>query len=252
MGGWAGQFAGWTASGAVCFLVFSSAGQSADWPQWRGPNRDGISTENLSLVWPPKVLWRKYVGVGFSGVSISEGRLYTMGWGGGYDYVYCLNATNPNIGYWTNVYAAARFGPGSQAIVFADSGVYGVKATNGAVVFSYPWIYGQNRHCADPIIYNNKFFISDDYGGGCALAPFGSGVLTSNDWKNANMNSHFCNSVLLDNYVYGADGIQGSSSLACLDIRDGSKKWSTCSPQITPPFLCLRKHRNPLRFCPKS
>src|SRR4051812_47288887 len=34
-----------------------------DWPQWRGPNRDGVSTETgLLETWPeagPKVLWRQ-------------------------------------------------------------------------------------------------------------------------------------------------------------------------------------------------
>ena len=35
-------------------LFFVTAAHSADWPQWRGPNRDGISTERDWLVnWPP-------------------------------------------------------------------------------------------------------------------------------------------------------------------------------------------------------
>tara|TARA_Y100000588_G_scaffold394670_1_gene516466 strand:+ start:22027 stop:23328 length:1302 start_codon:yes stop_codon:yes gene_type:complete len=55
-----------------------------DWPQWRGPNRDGINTEkNLLDEWPedgPKLLWRaKGVGAGFSSVVSSGGVLYTLG-----------------------------------------------------------------------------------------------------------------------------------------------------------------------------
>jgi outer membrane protein assembly factor BamB len=53
-----------------------------DWPQWRGPNRDGSSPETALLTdWPaggPPVLWRQPVGRGFSSVAVAGGRLYTM------------------------------------------------------------------------------------------------------------------------------------------------------------------------------
>ena len=56
--------------------------KSADWPQWRGPGRDAVSTETgLVRAWPasgPKIVWRAEAGAGFSGVSISDGRLFTM------------------------------------------------------------------------------------------------------------------------------------------------------------------------------
>src|SRR5437870_227186 len=54
-----------------------------DWPHWRGPNRDGISTEpGFSTDWPkegPKQLWKAEIGAGFSSVSISSGRLFALG-----------------------------------------------------------------------------------------------------------------------------------------------------------------------------
>ena len=53
-----------------------------DWPQWRGINRDGVSLErNLLKIWPengPKSLWRISVGNGYSGMSVSHGKLYTL------------------------------------------------------------------------------------------------------------------------------------------------------------------------------
>ncbi|MCH9649928.1 MAG: PQQ-binding-like beta-propeller repeat protein [Deltaproteobacteria bacterium] len=53
-----------------------------EWPQFRGPNRDGISAEKgLLESWPaegPKEIWRAPVGEGFSGISISGGRAFTM------------------------------------------------------------------------------------------------------------------------------------------------------------------------------
>ena len=59
--------------------------RAQDWPQWRGPNRDGISTEkNLLKEWPaggaPKVVWQvDNVGVGYSSVVVKDGRVVTQG-----------------------------------------------------------------------------------------------------------------------------------------------------------------------------
>lgn len=55
---------------------------AGDWPQWRGPSRNGISSESGLLdKWPdqgPRVLWRTPLGVGYSGLAIADGRVYTL------------------------------------------------------------------------------------------------------------------------------------------------------------------------------
>ncbi len=72
----------------------SSGRASADgeWPQFRGPNRDGVSKETgLLREWPasgPPVLWKAVnAGEGFSSVAISHGRVFTMGSRDGGEYV---------------------------------------------------------------------------------------------------------------------------------------------------------------------
>ncbi|MDH3743671.1 MAG: PQQ-like beta-propeller repeat protein [Acidobacteriota bacterium] len=54
----------------------------ADWPQFRGSARDGISTETgLLATWPeegPPEAWRVEIGEGYSAISIVGDRLYTM------------------------------------------------------------------------------------------------------------------------------------------------------------------------------
>lgn len=62
----------------VVSLCYSLA---ADWPQWRGPERSGISKETgLLKEWPkdgPKLLWQRTdIGRGYSTPSVVEGRLY--------------------------------------------------------------------------------------------------------------------------------------------------------------------------------
>ena len=53
------------------------------WPQWRGPNRDGASTETTSLkrTWQapePRELWAIDVGEGYAGAAVLNGRVYVM------------------------------------------------------------------------------------------------------------------------------------------------------------------------------
>ncbi len=87
-------------------FVFTLNAFPADWPQWRGANREGISTETgLLEQWPekgPKLLWKANgIGVGFSSVSVVDGRIYTMGDGADNSHVFCLNATSGKI-IWTS------------------------------------------------------------------------------------------------------------------------------------------------------
>jgi outer membrane protein assembly factor BamB len=58
--------------------------QAGDWPQWRGPERTGISREvGLLQEWPkegPKLLWQlSDVGDGYGAAAVAAGRLYLIG-----------------------------------------------------------------------------------------------------------------------------------------------------------------------------
>src|SRR3954465_3177966 len=77
----------------VCLLALCA--HAADWPQWRGPNRDGISKETgLLKEWPkdgPKLVWQLAdlgvgagrgaggVGVGWGAVAVVGDRIYLTG-----------------------------------------------------------------------------------------------------------------------------------------------------------------------------
>ena len=54
---------------------------ASDWPQYRGPTHDGISTETIKLPWPaagPKVLWTAPTTNGFSSFTIAGGEAFTQ------------------------------------------------------------------------------------------------------------------------------------------------------------------------------
>lgn len=75
---------------------WAAAAWAGDWPQFRGPNRDGVSSEkNWRAELPAegvRPLWKLHVGRGVPAAVVSQGRLYTMGNVDNQDIVYCLDA----------------------------------------------------------------------------------------------------------------------------------------------------------------
>jgi outer membrane protein assembly factor BamB len=70
-----------------------------DWPQWRGPNRDGKSAETgLLKEWPaggPALAWRATgAGEGYSSFAVANRRLYTLGAREGTEYLIAYDAAS--------------------------------------------------------------------------------------------------------------------------------------------------------------
>ncbi len=68
----------------LVLLLIPSIATAHEWPQWRGPNRDGHSPDkHLKLDWnqnPPKLLWMKDgMGDGYASLAIAGGMIYTTG-----------------------------------------------------------------------------------------------------------------------------------------------------------------------------
>jgi len=70
-----------------------------DWPQWRGPRRDGVSKEaGLLKNWPangPRLAWRiSGTGEGYSSFAVAGGRLFTLGARQNTEYVFAFDAAS--------------------------------------------------------------------------------------------------------------------------------------------------------------
>lgn len=73
----------------------SHAQRAADWPNFRGPNHDGVSPERgLKLTWdgPIPRVWERTLGDAFSSFAIVGDRLYTCGTVDKQQTLFCLNA----------------------------------------------------------------------------------------------------------------------------------------------------------------
>lgn len=87
----------------VCLFLGNFA-WAADWPQWRGPNRDGISAETgLLESWPkggPPLVWKiQGLGEGYSSAAVAGGRLFIQGQHGDEEYVLAFD-TNTGKQLW--------------------------------------------------------------------------------------------------------------------------------------------------------
>ncbi len=96
---------------AAMLLINAAAVLGDDWPVYRGPNHNGFSNETgWKANWPaagPKKLWTKSIGLGFSSITVADGRAYMTGnsgeKSGAKDTVFCLDA-NTGKEIWTRTY----------------------------------------------------------------------------------------------------------------------------------------------------
>jgi outer membrane protein assembly factor BamB len=100
---------------AMC-LTMSISGQSStgsDWPQWRGPDRTGVSRETgLLKQWPPSgppLAWSSSnLGAGFGSVAVAGDYVFVQGLRGRDSILSVLNRTDGK-GVWSKV-----IGPGGE------------------------------------------------------------------------------------------------------------------------------------------
>jgi outer membrane protein assembly factor BamB len=124
----------------IIALCLTAGACAADWPQWRGPQRDAIWNETGILQSFPteglKVLWRVPIGVGFSSPSVVQGRVYVtdskVTRTNSRENVHCLDAATGK-GIWSHTYDVVYpeyganpdhpFGPHATPVI-ADGKVY--------------------------------------------------------------------------------------------------------------------------------
>lgn len=113
-----------------------------EWPQWRGPGRNGISAETgLRFVWPEKdtlqklTKWEAKTGPGYASMAVADGRVYTIFQEGDDETVVCWDAETGKelwrFRYDANLSAHPyEYGPGPRSTPTVDDDrVYTVGGT---------------------------------------------------------------------------------------------------------------------------
>ncbi len=124
--------------GTLCLVAASAFTFADDWPQWRGPQRDGVWRETGVLErFPEEGLegrWRTPIGSGYSGPTVADGRVYVSDRTRRPDEerVHCLDWKTGEV-LWTHAYACSYRGLSYEAgprcsILIHDGRAYSLGA----------------------------------------------------------------------------------------------------------------------------
>ena len=124
-----------------CVLAAVGAVRADEWPQWRGPDRDGTWRESgLVTTFPGPELavrWRAPIGSGYSGPTVADGRVYVtdrLAEPQQVERVHCLDWQTGNS-QWTYTYdcpyESVGYTAGPRAAVSIDEGRVYVLGTMG-------------------------------------------------------------------------------------------------------------------------
>jgi len=218
--------------------------QAADWPNWRGPDYNGISQEtDWFEKWGssgPKRLWNASVGTGFATVSVADGRVFTMGHKSNRDTVYALEEATGDI-LWRHSYSEALGdglydgGPNTTPTVDSEY-VYTLSKTGKAFCLEVStgdevWnkdlkkLYSVTTpnwgFASSPLIHGDKVVYNVGSRGIALNKKTGS-----LKWKTGSGKSGYATPVRYDHRGTEAFIMFGSSSAYGVDAATGKQLWS--------------------------
>jgi outer membrane protein assembly factor BamB len=214
---------------------------AADWPMWRGPSFNGVSPETVAA-WgreTPKQLWQAQVGTGFSSITVSDGRAFTLGFSKDNDHVVCLDA-NTGKELWRHSYPSALVpnmfdgGPTATPTVTGDKvftlsrrgDAFALEAATGKVVWGKnlaketgldapTWGLAGSPFVSDGVVFYNVG------ANGMALDAATGAVR----WKSAEGKAGYATPVPFESRGRKLLAIFGGSGLAAVDPKDGALVW---------------------------
>jgi outer membrane protein assembly factor BamB len=249
----------WALTAVVVFVGVAWA----DWPQFQGPNRDGVSTETVKLAdtWPeggPKVAWKIEwtLGTGYGGPVVEGGKVYLLdrvndrqdvlrciGLASGkeewkYEYFAPAEAKDdPAAGKWKGGYGGSRNLPTVDATGIYILGPFGdltcvSKETHQAVwtrnlMKEYGAILGNWGICQSPVLYKGTVIVAPlSKEAGIVAFDKASGKEV---WKSERLGGPAWTSPFIST-VDGVDQVvmlfdRGEPRLVGLDAATGRKLW---------------------------
>jgi outer membrane protein assembly factor BamB len=136
-------------------ILLTATSMAADWPQWRGPNRDGqVADAVLPGTWPKtlKEEWKVPVGIGHASPVVANGRIYIFARQGEEEVLLCLDSrtgkeiwrSSQSIAYEMHPAATGHGkGPKSTPVVYKGKvytfGITGILSSHDALTGKLKW-----------------------------------------------------------------------------------------------------------------
>lgn len=116
-----------------------------------------------------------------------------------------------------------------QYVNFVHSGVVGIRATDGQVLWGDDASANATANCSSPVVWKGNVFSASGYGTGGALlrlarAPRG-GVAATLAYRTKEMKNHHGGMVVDGDWLYGTD----EGVLKCLEVASGRVMWENRS-----------------------
>ena len=230
----------------LLIAVLAGPVSAEDWPQFLGPNRNGISSEKgLIETWPEGGLtevWRVKGGVGMSAVVVAQGQAITMMQENGRQRVISINAKTGKILWKSDIAAAYENGQGNGAratpvvvddfvFVFTGDGILAaLSLDSGAVRWQLDTLRVLKLKESDfgmassPIVVGGKVIVMTGANPG-SLAAF-SALDGQFVWRQGDRDTAgYSSPVLLD--LAGKQQVVAftGSSVIGVDPKDGKRLW---------------------------
>ena len=119
---------------------------------------------------------------------------------------------------------AIRFEGQDLIVTGTRSGIVGVSAGDGSLLWSDPWSANNVANCPTPAYADGYIFWANGYGKGgvCLKLRMNNGrVLAERAWTTKAMNCHHGGYVIHEGHIYG----NHSNGWTCLDLKTGERKW---------------------------
>jgi outer membrane protein assembly factor BamB len=226
----------------VAVAILGAVGWSADWPQWRGANRDGkVSDFKAPATWPKELTkkWSVEVGDGAATPALVGDRLYVFSRDGESEVLRCLDAASGKE-IWQEKYQAQPStdpggfrGPRSSPVVgegkVVTQGARGVLTCFDAATGEKLWTKDDFRSwpqffvASSPIIVD-RLCIAQLGGNNGAVVAYD--LNTGNQkWKVDELPTAYASPMLMT--VAGSKLVvaQVSDGIVAIDVSSGSKVW---------------------------
>ncbi len=241
------------AAGTFLLSNLQENARADDWSQWRGPNRDGVSSETGLLdSWPepgPAVIWKANgLGGGYSSPAIAGGKIFGTGFKDGEESVWALTANDGKELWKTNFskvaekYGDIEYSEGPRATVTVDGDLLYVmgaagdiaclESATGKIVWSHNMVadYGGEvmsdwGYAEAPLIDGNNVLCTPGGKKGTVIAlnkKTGETIWQSKDWQDP---AAYSSIVIAEISGKKQAVVLSGASVAGIDPENGNVLW---------------------------